>query len=202
VQQARLAKENAVLITPIAGVVTALSAKVGEVASAAAPAATVTDLSRFHIDIDVDEIDIGKLSEGQQVQVTLDALSEAELTGHIERIAPTPTNTGGVTSYNVTVVVDETNVPLRSGLSATASVITEELRNVLRVPNRSIQIDRSTGRALVEKIVNGVPTVTEIRIGARNDQYSQVLSGVSRGDELAIRSGTGLERLRSTMFGQ
>ena len=108
----------------------------------------------------------------------------------------------GLEPYNVTVVVDEANVPLRSGLSATASIITEELNNILRVPNRSIQIDRNTGRALVEKLVNGVPTPTEITLGARNDQYSQVLSGLAKGDELAIRSGTGLERLRSTMFGQ
>ncbi len=202
VQQARLTKENTVLTTPIDGVVTKLNVKVGEVASAAAPAAAVTDLSRFHIDIDVDEIDIGQLSEEQRVRVTLDAVPDAELSGHIERISPTPTNTGGVTSYKVTVVIDEANAPLRSGLSATASITTEELKNVLRVPNRSVQIDRDTGRALVEKMVGGVPTATEITLGARNDQFSQVLSGLTKGDELAIRSGTGLDRLRSTMFGQ
>lgn len=202
VQQTRLNKENTVLTTPIDGVVTKLAIKVGEVASAAMPAAAVTDLSRFHIDVDVDEIDIGRLSEGQRVQITLDALPEAELSGHIERISPTPTNTGGVTAYNVVVVIDEANTPLRSGLSATASIITEELNDILRVPNRAIQIDRSTGKAYVEKMVDGVPTRTEITLGARNDEYSQVLSGLSKGDELAIRSGTGLERLRSTMFGQ
>ena len=202
VQQARLNKENTVLTTPIDGVVAKLNVKAGEVAGGAVPAATVTDLSRFHIDVDVDEIDIGKLSEGQLVNVTLDAVSDAELTGHIERISQTPTNNGGVTAYNVTVVIDDANTPLRSGLSATASIVTEELKNVLRVPNRSVQIDRSTGKALVEKLVSGVPTQTEITLGARNDQFSQVLSGLEKGDELAIRSGTGLDRLRSTMFGQ
>ena len=136
------------------------------------------------------------------MRVTLDAVSEAELTGHIERISQTPTNNGGVTAYNITVVIDEANTPMRSGLSATASIITEELKNVLRVPNRSVQIDRDTGKALVEKLVSGVPTQTEITLGARNDQFSQVLSGLEKGDELAIRSGTGLDRLRSTMFGQ
>ena len=49
------------------------------------------------------------------------------------------------------------------------------------VPNRSIQIDRSTGRAFVEKLVDGVPTRTEVQLGARNEQYSQVLSGLSEG---------------------
>jgi HlyD family secretion protein len=86
-------------------------------------------------------------------------------------------------------------------LSATASIITQELDQVLLIPNRSIQIDRSTGRAFVEKMVDGIPTRTEVQLGARNEQFSEVLSGLSEGDVLAIRSGTGLDRLRSTMFG-
>ncbi len=146
VQQARLAKENTVLTTPIDGVVTKLNVKVGEVAGGAVPAATVTDLSRFHIDVDVDEIDVGKLSEGQLVNVTLDAVSEAEPTGHIERISQTPTNNGGVTAYNVTVVIDDANTPLRSGSRRDREFVTEELENVLRVPNCSVQITATPAR--------------------------------------------------------
>ena len=74
---------------------TELNITAGELPNAARPAAVITDLSRFHIDITVDEIDIGKLSEGQAVQVTLDALPDAQLLGHIDNIAPTPINTGG-----------------------------------------------------------------------------------------------------------
>jgi hypothetical protein len=40
-----------------------------------------------------------------------------------------------------------------------------------------------------------------VQLGARNEQFSQILSGIEAGDELAIRSGTGLEQLRSNMFG-
>ena len=131
----------------------------------------------------------------------LDALPDAVIGGHIDRISPTPVSSTGITSYKVTVVVDETNAALRSGLSATASITTDELRDIVLLPNRAIQIDRSSGRALVEKIVNGVPTTTEVQLGSRNEQYSQILSGVEAGDELAIRSGGGLDQLRSTMFG-
>jgi multidrug efflux pump subunit AcrA (membrane-fusion protein) len=128
-------------------------------------------------------------------------LPDAQLLGHVDSIAPTPTNTGGTVSYDVSVVIDEADTPLRSGLSATASIITQELNDVVLIPNRSIQIDRSTGRAYVEKLVDGVPTRTEVQLGARNEQFSQVISGLSEGDVLAIRSGSGLDRLRSTMFG-
>jgi HlyD family secretion protein len=200
-QQARLTRSNSELTSPTDGILTELNISAGELPNAARPAAVITDLSLFHIDITVDEIDIGKISEGQAVQVTLDAVPDAQLLGHIDSIAPTPISSGGTVSYQVTVVVDESNVDLRSGLSATASIITQELDEVLLIPNRSVQIDRSTGRAFVEKMVDGVPTRTEVQLGARNEQYSEVVSGLSEGDVLAIRSGTGLDQLRSTMFG-
>jgi HlyD family secretion protein len=201
VQQARLTRSNSELISPTDGILTELNITAGELPNAARPAAIITDLSLFHIDITVDEIDVGKLSEGQAVRVTLDAVPDAQLLGHIDNIASTPISNSGTVSYQVTVVIDEANTDLRSGLSATASVITQELNDVLLVPNRSIQIDRSTGRAYVEKLVDGIPTRTEVQLGARNEQFSEVVSGLSAGDVLAIRSGTGLERLRSTMFG-
>ncbi len=201
VQQARLTKRNSELVSPADGILTQLNIVAGELPNAARPAAIVTDLSRFHIDITVDEIDIGKLSEGQAVRVTLDAVPDAQLLGRIDSISSTPVSSGGTVSYSVTVMIDESNVDLRSGLSATASIITRELNDVLLIPNRSIQIEHSTGRAFVEKLVDGIPTRTEVQLGARNEQWSQVLSGLSVGDVLAIRTGTGLDRLRSTMFG-
>ncbi|MER2598865.1 MAG: efflux RND transporter periplasmic adaptor subunit [Caldilineales bacterium] len=200
-QQSQLTRDNSALITPIDGVVTELNITAGELPNSALPGVVVTDLSRFHINITVDEIDIGRLAVGQPVQVTLDALPEAQIVGHIEHIANTPTSGSGTVSYRITVVIDEADAALRSGLSATASITTQELKDIVLIPNRSIQVDRTTGRAYVEKIVNGVPTQTEVQLGARNDQSSQVLSGLEAGDTLAIRSGSSLERLRSSMFG-
>ncbi|MCB0252606.1 MAG: HlyD family efflux transporter periplasmic adaptor subunit [Caldilineae bacterium] len=200
IAQSRLNETNSELVSPISGVATSVNVGIGELPPTGQPAVVVTDLSRFHLDILVDEIDIGKLSEGQAVNVTLDAMPEAVISGHIDRISPTPVSSAGITSYKVTVVVDETSAPLRSGLSATASIITDELRDIVLAPNRAIQVDRSSGRAFVEKIVNGIPTNTEVQLGARNELYSQILSGVEPGDDLAIRSG-GLDSLRSSMFG-
>lgn len=192
-QQAQLALDNASLYAPIDGVVTQLNIKPGEIATQASPAAVITDLSRFHISIAVDEIDIAKLEEGQPVRITLDSAPDANITGYVDYIAPTPITPANVVSYEVIVVVDESDRPLRSGLSATASIIVQELNDVLIVPNRAVQIDRSSGKAFVDKLVNGVPTSTEIQLGARNEQQSQVLAGLEAGDEVAIGYSGDLE---------
>lgn len=202
VQQAQLALENVELRAPIDGVVSQLNVKPGEIATQAAPAAVVTDISRFHINAEVDEIDIAKLVEGQPVDIILDSAPEALIKGHVDYIAPTPTSLGNVVSYEVMIVIDDSDRPLRSGLSATANIITEELNDIVVIPNRAIQIDRTSGRAYVEKLVGGVPTRTEIQMGARNEQQSQVLSGVEASDVLAIRSTGALDRFGGGFFGQ
>ncbi len=202
VEQARLALENATLTAPFDGVIAAVNVRPGELAAGSAlPAIVLIDPSRFHIDVKVDEVDIGHVREGQSVEVRLDALPEARLTGHIERIAPVAQVAGGVVSYDVTIVIEPTTEPLRAGMTATANIVTTELKDVLVVPNRLIRFDRENNKTYVEKVVDDVPVRTEITIGARNDQYSQVLRGLEEGDVLAIRNVSGREQLRQSMFG-
>lgn len=198
VAQARLALEGATLSAPFDGVVTAVNVKIGELASSARPAFVLTDLSRFHIDVNVDEIDIGAVAEGQPASISLDALPGIELTGRVRRIAPTASLETGVISYRVRLDIDPTAAPLRTGMSATASIITARADNVLLVPNRLIQIDRQNGKAFVERVEDGFPVRVEIRIGMRNEQQSEVVAGLEEGDVLALRQVSSLEQLRQT----
>ena len=201
VAQARLALENTRLLAPVDGVVVSVNIKAGEFPSAARPAVILNDDSRFHIDVNVDEIDVRSVAVGQPVTVTLDALPDARLTGRVTYVAPAATQEMGVVSYLVTVVLDPTTEPLRAGMSATASITVAEKRDALVVPNRAIQIDRATGKAYVEKVVNGMPTRTEIRLGMRNETQSQVLEGLQEGDVIAIRNASQRERLQQLFFG-
>ncbi len=202
VDQARLAIENAILRAPFDGVVATVNIHPGElVGGGAQPAIVLIDPSRFHIDVKVDEVDIGYVKEGQSVKVMIDALPDAEIRGRIERIAPVAQTAGGVVSYDVTIVIEPTDAPLRAGMTATADIVTAELKDVLIVPNRVIRIDREANKTYVEKVIDGIPVRTEIVIGARNEQFSQVLRGLQEGDVLAIRNISGREILRRSMFG-
>jgi len=198
VEQARLALEGAVLTAPFEGVITAVNIKPGEMASSARPALELTDLSRFHIDANVDEIDIGSVAVGQEATISLDALPNVQLRGRIVSIAPTASPEMGVISYRVRIEIDPTDAPLRVGMSATAHIITARAENVLLVPNRLIQIDRESDKAYVERVEGGLPVRVEVQIGMRNEQQSEIVAGLKEGDVLALRKVSSLERLRQS----
>jgi HlyD family secretion protein len=156
------------------------------------PAAVVADLSSFHIDVGIDENSVGALQEEQPVVITIDALPDQTLTGRVDYIAPTATDTGGVVTYKVIIGLDQTDQPVRGGMSANTDVITEVRDNVLIVPNWTIRIDRQTGKSYV--YVKRADKIEEIEIvtGLRNANESEVLSGLTEGDVLVVPQKSGL----------
>jgi HlyD family secretion protein len=185
--------KDAVLTSPIAGTISELNVKAGEQVGTGAlrPAAVVADLSSFHIDVGIDENSIGALQEEQPVVITIDALPDQTLTGRVDYIAPTATDTGGVVTYKVIIGLDKTDQPVRGGMSANADVITEVRDKVLIVPNWTIRIDRQTGKAYV--YVQRGDKVEEIEIvtGLRNANESEVVSGLNEGDVLVVPQKSG-----------
>ncbi len=201
VLQAESNLRNARLIAPFGGVISRLDVKAGEQVSAGQQAAQLTDLSRFHMDVLVDEIDVRQLAVGQPVRIRVDALPEVDLSGRVTAIAPTAQDVGGVIAYRVTVAPDLTEAPLRDGMSATAIITTAEIEDAVLLPNRFIQRDRDSGRAFVNKVVDGEPVLQEIELGMRNERESQVLAGLSDAEEVALVTQSSEEQLRGALFG-
>ncbi len=209
VDQARLALEqaqrrlnNAYIRAPWDGVITAVNLVQGTLVQPGTPAIQITDMSKYHLDVQVDEVDIAGIVEGQPVTIEVDALPDVKLAGSVKRIAPTAqtTPTGGIT-YQVRIAIERENTPLRAGMSATATIIASVRENVLVIPNRAVQLERETGRTFVERLTNGEPQRVEVRLGLRDEQQVEVREGLNEGDELVIRLRTGLERLQQTFGG-
>ncbi len=206
VESAELALSNTQLVSPIDGVVGIINIRTNEFPNPALPAMVVADPEGFHIKLNVDELDIGQLEVGQTALVTVDALNDAQITGVVSRIAPVANTTpvgGGSTivTYEVIINLDPTDLPLRSGMTATVAIITDQAENVIVIPNRVMHLDESTRTPYVEKLVDGVPTRVDIVLGLRNEQYSEVVSGLEEGDQLAVRRIDTGEILRQQFFG-
>lgn len=199
--QAENSLSNARILAPFSGVVSQVNVKQGEQSANGRPAVVLTDLSGFNMKVLVDEIDVRQVAVGQPVRLSVDALPDAEITGKVTEISPSAANVNNVVAYEVTIVPDPTDAPLRSGMSATAIITTAEVDDVILVPNRYITLDRDTGKAYVSKLVNNQPALQEIELGLRNERQSQVLSGLNEGDQLALITQTGVEQLRGALFG-
>lgn len=199
--QAERSLENARLKAPFAGVVSQVNVRQGELYNGALPAIVLTDLNSFHMTVLVDELDVGQVQVGQTVRLSLDALPDAGISGEVVRVSPTASNVGGVVTYEVEIVPSQTDAPLKAGMSATAIITTAEVDNVILVPNRYIQLDRETGRAYVQKMVNGAPVSQEIQIGLRNDRFSQVVAGLTDSDQVALIRTSSEDQLRGVLFG-
>jgi multidrug efflux pump subunit AcrA (membrane-fusion protein) len=153
------------------------------------------------MEVFVDEIDVRLVQVGQPVRILVDALPDTDLAGRITQIAPTADDAGGVMAFAVTIVPDAVDVPLRASMSATAVITTANAEDVLMLPNRYIQLDRERGQAFVYKLVNGLPALHEVRLGLRNESFSQILSGLNDGDTVALVTEDSEERLRGAIFG-
>jgi HlyD family secretion protein len=189
--------ENAVLVAPFGGLVSAVNVEVEELAPTGLPAVSLVDPSRFEITISADEIDVAVLDVGLPVEVTVDAFPDLRLSGVVERIGPAAVFTEGAVAYPVVISVDETDTPLRAGMSATTVIMVEELENQLLIPNWVVRVDQTTGQTYVHRqIAEGLERV-DIELGIRYEGSSQVLGGLEEGDVLVlVRENNGFFGMR------
>lgn len=193
-EQAKLRLKNAQLVAPFDGTVAELNLSVGQQVGAGGlrSAIVLADLSSFHIDVGVDESSVGALADEQPVVITVDALPDQQLTGRVNRIAPVATEQGGIVNYKVVIGLDKSEAAVRGGMSANVDIITEVREGVLIIPNWTIRIDRGTGKTYVNLRQGDQLNEVEIVTGLRNTNESEVLSGLTEGDEVVVVQKSGL----------
>ena len=140
--------------------------------------------------VQVDEVDIHKIREGSSAKVKVDALPGVELPATIEAIALVGTNDNGIINYDVHVRLDANDPRVRAGMTSEASVAVDQKSNVLSVPNEYIRLDRLHDKAYVNVVdKNGHLEETEVTLGLQGDDTSEVISGIEKGDVLAVSLG-------------
>ncbi len=186
--QAESAYNHTLLTAPFDGIVSAVDVEVGALVTPGRPVVELTDVSPLHLTVQVDEIDIRQIRVGMPANVQLDALPAVELPATLAEIALVGENEAGIVSYDARVELDESHPDVRVGMTAEASVIVDQRRNVLVVPNIYIRLDRQADRAFVN-VMRADGTLeedVEIALGLRGQNSSEALSGVNEGDVLAV----------------
>jgi len=115
----RAALANAEVRAPFASTITNLELKIGEFAAAGTPVVTLADLSKWIVrTTDLTEIDVVNIEEGEPVTLTLDAMPDLELDGHVLSIAQNFAEKQGDIVYEVTILLAEANPAMRWGMTA------------------------------------------------------------------------------------
>jgi HlyD family secretion protein len=173
---------DAILVAPFDGEIAAWNLHVNDPVAAATQTGSITDLSHYHIDVSIDESQISQVAAGQKVRITLDAFPDASFEGTVSTVDTLGTTTQGIVNYNVRVDLAATDVAIKPGMTAGVSIVAQHKDNVLTVPNGVLK--RDTKGTYVQVLRLGVPVRTEVTIGVANDQVTEILKGLSEGQEI------------------
>jgi len=200
-ERTRRNAENTRLTAPGNGVVTKLNFQVGEIASRGAPVAVVSNLTILEAEVNLDETDVVKIAMGMQVVVTVDAFPGMEVSGEVIEIAPTANIQSGVVLYPVTVRLDLTDLPLRSGMTINVTFPIEERKDTLLVPFRAVETEG--GQAYVTRVTASGSERVAVTLGLITDTQVEILSGIEAGDVVTVYANPvqDSELMKNPMFG-
>lgn len=160
--QARDQLSKTTIYSPIDGTITVLNSKLGErvVATnqfAGTEVMRVADLSSMEAQVDVNENDVVNVKVGDKAVVTIDAYGERKFHGTVVQIANTGKTTGTgtqeeVTNFEVKTHIDDNDVKLRPGMSCTAEIQTNMVKDVVAVPMQSVTIRSGDSNLSPEEI--------------------------------------------------
>jgi HlyD family secretion protein len=135
--------ERTTIYSPIDGIVISRAVDVGQTVAANFNAPTLftiaKDLKEMRIQAAVSEADIGGVREGEAVRFTVDAFPNLTFNGEVTQVRFEPSTNQNVVTYASIVNVRNDDLKLRPGMTANATIITSERKNVLRVPNAALR---------------------------------------------------------------
>lgn len=135
--------EKAEVFSPIRGVVLSRLVDPGQTVAAALQTPEMfiiaEDLTEMELSIEVDEADVGQVREGQTAIFTVDSYPDEEFPAAITQVRFQPIVNGGVVVYEAILSVDNSDLRLRPGMTATAIITTDQISNAVLVPNEALR---------------------------------------------------------------
>ena len=189
-EEARNALSDASVTAPFAGTVTAVHVAEGELASGVVAEILASDA--LEVILNVDEVDVGRLTVGQPAIITLETWPDVEVESVITSIAPRAVEgSSGTVTYDVHLDLNNTDLPILVGMTAGANLITANRENVLLVPNAVVTANREDGTYTVNLVTTGpdgrpATNPVEVTVGLRDSRNTQITSGLNEGDEVVV----------------
>lgn len=185
------------IYSSINGIVISVFVKKNTPIAEAAPLILLApSLEKMVLTISIDESDIGYMKNGQQVIFSVSAYPDKKFTGTISQVRISPVKSAGLVTYQALVLCNNSEILLRPGMTATATVVIDEKKDVLMVLNQAFIVspdDTNTNNS--KKIVwekSGILNdksnkPIEVKTGLQGDMYTEIISGLKEGEEVLVR---------------
>ncbi|AFM28043.1 efflux RND transporter periplasmic adaptor subunit [Desulfomonile tiedjei] len=205
------------IVAPVNGVVTSRNVDVGQTVAASLQAPVLfkiaEDLSRMQVHASVDEADIGRIEAGKGAVFTVPAFPDESFFARVKQVRNEPKVEQNVVTYTVVLDVDNSSLKLRPGMTANVTILVNEVRDVLLVPEAALRFKPASSMkerkdhkpasstkkppsAKVEptvwKLDNGQQLVpVKVRIGLQGSEKVQVLSEELKvGDRVVVQAAS------------
>jgi HlyD family secretion protein len=193
-EQAKINLARTRITAPVDGIVIARRMDVGQTVAASFAAPTIfeiaQDLTKMHVDTNVDESDIGSIRAGQEATFTVDAYPGTTFRGQVADVRKAPINAQNVVTYDVVISVSNPDLRLFPGMTANARIMTARLENALKVPNAVLRNHPAPAvltRLGLPAAAANTPQVYFVRGGVLHG--APVTFGLSDGRSTAVTSG-------------
>jgi len=179
------------LVAPFAGIIAEVNGEIGEfvtpspVGIPTPPAVDLMDISCVYVSAPIDEVDAPRIRVAMKANISLDALSGEVFAGTVKRIAPYVLEVekqARTVDVEVDFVCQQGCENMLPGYSADIEVILDEQGNVLRIPTEAILEGNKVLVFAVDKLLEQ----REIKTGLSNWEWTQVIEGLSKGDEVVV----------------
>jgi HlyD family secretion protein len=169
--------DGATLTSPIPGIVSQVNIKAGQSVTGGGTAYAIVVFSPGSYDLTgtVSDSQVNLVAIGQSVQVTPAGSTQA-LQGKITLISPAATVSSGVATFAVTAQLTDTSNSIRPGISASASIVINQVVHVLTVPTSAVHT--TAAGTTVSVLVNGKPKSVPVQTGASDPTRIEIVSGL------------------------
>jgi HlyD family secretion protein len=175
------------IVAPFSGTVTTMDAKVGESVSGNTPEISLISTGTFEIESFVPEINVAAIAVNNEASVTLDAYGEEVLfAASVASIDPAETIQDGVSTYRTLLKFSKADPRIKTGMTATVTITTQNRENVLSIPLGSV-VKREGSSYVTVVMPNGTETERVVTLGdVSSEGNAEILSGLTAGDVIVL----------------
>jgi HlyD family secretion protein len=172
------------LVAPFAGIVSDAQVVPGASVNPGVPLLTLYSAAELRVVAQVNEMDVGQLTQGQEVQLSFDAFPGQSISGALGEIPRYGSYQNGLTYFRVAVAFEPGDLQLLAGMSANVSVPLARKENVLLIPTMAVERDAEGSFVLV--VQGGKTTQRRIEAGISDGIQTEVLQGLEEGETVRV----------------